>query len=457
GLLLGMVKPSAKLSHHEMRKQLLSRYLRLNCSADMANEKLLSKSISSNGSSSSSLCVMQSHVSPTIVKNPKKVSKFYQKQSDLVESYKRDSTIIEESQRRRQKAHSISRSVASEKDMESGKLIVEESQEEKDARKVSSVESIRRPRISYFRRQHSGASTKRQPGVDKAAKWLAMATLIVNISLVTVKAAAAYLSGSLSIISSLVDSTVDITSGLVIWLTARAIKKRDPYMYPRGRTRLEPLALIIVSVIMGVASVQMVVQSLESVLRQTVDPHVDLISLFIMVTTVLVKFILMLLCRKFDDPSINVLAQDHRNDCISNIVALLCAWAASKFWIYLDPIGAIIVSVYIAITWYFTGKEHLAMLSGKSAAPEFINRIVKVCVEHDERIDFIDTVYVYHFGTRFLVEVHIVLDKNMTLQKAHDISEALQTNIESLDEVERAFVHCDYEYSHMPADEHKVV
>lgn len=78
-------------------------------------------------------------------------------------------------------------------------------------------------------------------------------------------------------------------------------------------------------------------------------------------------------------------------------------------------------------------------------------------MEHDERIDFIDTVYVYHFGTRFLVEVHIVLDKNMTLKKAHDISEALQTNIESLDEVERAFVHCDYEYSHMPADEHKVV
>uniref|UniRef100_A0A0M3JQ49 Putative cation efflux protein/ zinc transporter (inferred by orthology to a S. mansoni protein) n=1 Tax=Anisakis simplex TaxID=6269 RepID=A0A0M3JQ49_ANISI len=52
------------------------------------------------------------------------------------------------------------------------------------------------------------------------------------------------LSGSLSIISSLVDSAVDITSGLVIWLTARAIRKRDPYMYPRGRTRLQPIALV---------------------------------------------------------------------------------------------------------------------------------------------------------------------------------------------------------------------
>jgi divalent metal cation (Fe/Co/Zn/Cd) transporter len=43
-----------------------------------------------------------------------------------------------------------------------------------------------------------------------------------------------------------------------------------------------------------------------------------------------------------------------------------------------------------------------------------------------------DTVYVYHFGTRFLVEVHIVLDENMRLKEAHDISESLQNSIEAL-------------------------
>lgn len=56
----------------------------------------------------------------------------------------------------------------------------------------------------------------------------------------------------------------------------------------------------------------------------------------------------------------------------------VCAWIGSNYWIYFDPIGAIAVSIYIATTWFFTGKEHLAMLSGKSAEPEFINRIVKV-------------------------------------------------------------------------------
>lgn len=78
----------------------------------------------------------------------------------------------------------------------------------------------------------------------KRAHYLAIITLIINITLTLAKATASYLSGSLSIISSLVDSLVDITSGLVIWLTSRAIRKHDPYLYPVGRTRLEPIALV---------------------------------------------------------------------------------------------------------------------------------------------------------------------------------------------------------------------
>jgi len=246
---------------------------------------------------------------------------------------------------------------------------------------------------------------------------------------------------------------VDITSGLVIWVTARAIKKRDPYLYPRGRTRLEPLALVIVSVVMGVASVQLIVQSIESIVRNSIDPTINYVTLGIMVGTICIKLTLVIICRRYkNSPSISVLAQDHRNDCVSNTFAILFAWTASRFWIYLDPIGAILVSIYIAVTWYITGREHLAMLSGKTAEPDFINRIIKVCIDHDKRIDFIDTVYVYHFGTRFLVEVHVVMDADMSLRVAHDISESLQINIESLPEVERAFVHCDYEYEHQPTD-----
>ncbi|CAJ0564074.1 unnamed protein product, partial [Mesorhabditis spiculigera] len=267
----------------------------------------------------------------------------------------------------------------------------------------------------------------------------------------------------MSILSSLADSVVDITTGLVIFGTSRMIRKRDPYLYPRGRTRLEPLALIVISTVMGIASVMLIYESVKRVITNDVKLDVDAVSAGIMVATICVKFTLMCVCRQYDDPSINVLAMDHRNDCLSNSVALVCAALASYFgpseplWWNVDPLGAIIVSIYIAYTWFSTGKEHTSMLSGKTADPDFINRIIKVALDHDNRVNGIDTVYVYHWGTKFLVEVHIILDPEMLLRDAHDISESLQVNIESLPEVERAFVHTDYESDHQPGDEHKVV
>ncbi|TKR68283.1 hypothetical protein L596_024284 [Steinernema carpocapsae] len=397
--------------------------------------------------------------SPAPVGKPKKkVSKFYEKQSALAEKFQADKEQIQEFARSRQR---VSASVDDEKDSDVLTMPCDRHSVEEQC---SCTSSQKPPLVAMYNgspkksKQQKPSTPTQNEQIAKARKRLALITLFVNVTLMIIKAVAAYLSGSLSIISSLVDSAVDITSGLVIWLTARAIKKRDPYLYPRGRTRLEPLALILVSVIMGVASLQMIIQSIESIVRDTVDPLIDLPTIVIMVSTIIVKFILVLCCRRYkDDPSIGVLAQDHRNDCVSNTVALLCAYGAHKLWLYLDPVGAIMVSIYIAITWTFTGIEHLVMLSGKSAEPDFINRIINLCIVHDDRIDYIDTVYVYHYGTRFLVEVHIVLDRDMRLETAHDISEDLQINIESLPEVERAFVHCDYEYDHMPQDEHKVV
>lgn len=45
----------------------------------------------------------------------------------------------------------------------------------------------------------------------------------------------------------------------------------------------------------------------------------------------------------------------------------------------------------------------------------------------------------------------------MNLRQAHDIGESLQLKIENLTEVERAFVHLDYECEHSPFSEHKQV
>ena len=56
-----------------------------------------------------------------------------------------------------------------------------------------------------------------------------------------------------------------------------------------------------------------------------------------------------------------------------------------------------------------------------------------------------------------VLQVDIVLPERMRVRQAHDIAESLQRKLEHMAGVERAFVHIDYEWEHIPADEHKVV
>jgi divalent metal cation (Fe/Co/Zn/Cd) transporter len=62
----------------------------------------------------------------------------------------------------------------------------------------------------------------------------------------------------------------------------------------------------------------------------------------------------------------------------------------------------------------------------------------------------IDTVRAWHSGPRLVVEVDIVMDPDVSLRVSHDVAEELQKKLESLPDVERAYVHVDFETTHKP-------
>lgn len=300
-----------------------------------------------------------------------------------------------------------------------------------------------------------------QSKIGRLATHLARATFFINLMLLIGKAVAAGLSGSLSIISAVIDSGVDLVSGALMWWSNQAMKERDPYTYPQGKTKLEPIAIVILSVIMALASVQMIRESVEKIINYSSNPSagptVGLAAIIICCCTVVIKLILYLVCRKVQNPTIQALAQDHRNDVLSNTVALVCGVIGTQLWNYADPIGAIVISLYIMGSWFTTGWEQIKMLTGHTARPDFLKKITWISLNHHPKILFIDTVRVYHFGNNFIVEVDVVLPEDLNMRESHDIGESLQLKIERLNEVERAFVHLDYECDHDPRSEHKVV
>ncbi|KAL8571771.1 hypothetical protein ACOMHN_058135 [Nucella lapillus] len=304
----------------------------------------------------------------------------------------------------------------------------------------------------------------------KMAAVLARISFAANLVLLAVKVVASVLSSSMSIVSSLVDSVMDLLSGVIMWWASRAISKRDPHLYPQGRSKLEPVSIVILAVVMGLASVQLIRESGEKIATLVTDhtalPTMELPTFIIAGSTVVVKLVLWVVCRRLDSPMVQALALDHRNDVMSNTVALVCGYLGSRNFqastgltdfIYADPIGAILIGCYIIFNWWKTGSEQIRLLTGLTASQDFLSHLTWICMTHDPRITHIDTLGAHHYGNHYLVKVDIVLPEAMRLREAHDIGESLQRKLESIPEVERAFVHVDYEFRHKPSSEHKII
>lgn len=285
-------------------------------------------------------------------------------------------------------------------------------------------------------------------------------SLALTFVLLAMKLFSAVSSGSVAIIASSVDSMLDILSQGTLLLTSRLMLAWDPIRFPRGKNKLEPVAVLIFSCLMGACAIFLfytstmdLVDGIENGGRMV---NLDAVSTTLLSLVIVIQFIMYIYCRKVASMNIpgassaDALAQDHFNDVMINIMSLFPALIASNVdnaW-FCDPIGCQVLSIYIVIRWTISGYEQMPALIGQSAPPEFLNQLNYLAGTHDPRILKIDTILAYHAGPRYQCEVHIVLPADMSLKDGHDIGEELEKKIERLDDVEMAFVHLDYEWNH---------
>ncbi|KAG9146627.1 hypothetical protein Leryth_014643 [Lithospermum erythrorhizon] len=277
---------------------------------------------------------------------------------------------------------------------------------------------------------------------------------VANMILFLAKVYASARSGSLAIIASTLDSLLDLLSGFILWFTAFSMQTPNPYQYPIGKRRMQPLGILVFASVMATLGLQIILESARTLASDESDFHLtkeqEIWVVGIMLGVTLVKLLLVFYCRSFTNEIVKAYAQDHFFDVITNIIGLIAVLLANYISDWMDPAGAIILALYTIRTWSLTVLENVNSLVGKSATPEFLQKLTYLCWNHHKAIRHIDTVRGYTFGSHYFVEVDIVLPADMLLHEAHDIGESLQEKLELLPEIERAFVHIDYEYSHKP-------
>lgn len=294
--------------------------------------------------------------------------------------------------------------------------------------------------ITRARTEEKAAEQKRK---DKIAINV---NFVTNVFLLLAKIIVILFSDSLSLLASAVDSAMDLISVLIIFFTARAAGTSDIYNYPAGKHRMEPLGVVVFAVVMITSFSQILVQSVQRLTdRNTAIVDLPIIAIVAMIITIVVKAIVWLTYRNFESTSIRALAQDAENDVVFNVFSILFPFAEhAVHWAYLDPIGALLLSIYIIQEWIGTLWECVRDLVGHRAPPIQHQRIMYLVTRFSPLVKAVQFCNVYSAGGGLIVEIDVLLPRDISLPKSHDICESIQYSIESLTGIQRAYVHADY-------------
>ncbi|PSN67886.1 hypothetical protein BS50DRAFT_572863 [Corynespora cassiicola Philippines] len=283
------------------------------------------------------------------------------------------------------------------------------------------------------------------------------ASFTVNFFLFVIQLYAAISTGSLSLFATAADAFMDLVSSVVMLVTSRMARRPSVYKYPVGRTRIETIGIIMFCCLMTTVAIQLIIESGRSLgggERESEALHI--IPIAFVSVAIFSKGSLCIYCflyRRY--PAVHVFFIDHRNDIVVNAFGLAMSIIGNRVVWYVDPIGAILIGLLILVSWAANAFEHVWLLVGKSAPKEFISKLIYTTVTHDTRIRKVETCRAYHAGQNYYVEVDIVMDEDAPLKITHDVSQSLQRKLEGLSDVERAYVHVDYENEHDIKEEHK--
>ncbi|KAK4934278.1 hypothetical protein LTR10_024403 [Elasticomyces elasticus] len=274
--------------------------------------------------------------------------------------------------------------------------------------------------------------------------------IMANILLLAAKGVAALASSSLSLVASLVDSALDLLCTTIIWSTNRLVTWRLVALertFPVGRRRLEPIGILVFSIIMIISFVQVLQESVEKLLPHS--PHgvatLPPIAIGAIASNIVLKGIIGLACMRIRTTQVQALVQDCKTDVYFNTLSLVFPLLGNYTGIWwLDPAGATLLSLYVIYDWAGTCLGIVIRLCGSSCDSRLQKKLTYLAYRFSPLVAGFKNIHAYHMGDGVWAEFDLLLDEHVSVREAHDISQTLQYCAEALPEVDRAFVAIDY-------------
>lgn len=260
----------------------------------------------------------------------------------------------------------------------------------------------------------------------QAATWAAVGVAVV---LIVVKLFAWYVTGSVAVLSSLLDSLLDAAASLVNLVAVRQALVPPDAQHRFGHGKAEPLASLAQAAFISGSALLLLSEAVNRLIAPQPPARSEIgvvVMAFSMVMTAALVLFQRHVIRRTGSVAISADSLHYASDFVVNasvIVSLLLAsWLG---WTLVDPLCGIAIGVYIAYSAFRIARTALDLLMDHELPDADRARIVTIARAHPQVRDVHD-LRTRSAGQQIFIQLHLELARDISLKRAHVVSDAVE-------------------------------
>tara|TARA_R110002051_G_scaffold185303_4_gene254793 strand:- start:6289 stop:7161 length:873 start_codon:yes stop_codon:yes gene_type:complete len=273
-------------------------------------------------------------------------------------------------------------------------------------------------------------------------------SIIGNIFLALIKGFAGFFGNSYALIADAIESTTDIFSSILVLLGFKYAERPADENHPYGHGKIEPVITFLVVAFLVISATVIAYESIENIQTPHKVPKAwTLIVLGLIIVWKEISYrIVIKKSKETNSTSLKADAWHHRSDAITSVMAFIgisIAVIFGKGYETADDWAALLASGFILYNSYLILRPALGEIMDEQRYDALLEEIRTKSLEVPG-VTGTEKCFIRKAGMKFHVDLHAMVDGNISVTKGHDIAHLLQDHLnKEIPNLEHVLIHIE--------------
>ncbi len=278
-------------------------------------------------------------------------------------------------------------------------------------------------------------TSTQHPNAARLMRWATYASVTTALTLIVIKIAAWFITDSVSILATLIDSSLDVLASIVNLVAVRHALQPADHEHRFGHGKAEALAGMGQSMFIAGSAGLLLLQAISRMINpQEMTAGIEVgiaVMVFSMVATLALITYQQYVIKHTNSTAIKADRLHYKTDLLVNASVIIALLLTFYGWSGFDAVFALGIAIFILYSAWEIVKESIDLLMDHELPDEQREKIRNVALQHPETQGLHD-LRTRRSGTMIFIQFHLELDSSLSLYAAHNIAEQVEHDLASL-------------------------